>query len=74
MKIRDDIFKAAKVKGINPYKTPFKASELGLKATDYGSFSDYCEDTESSKYNPNVILKPVEFRTDGKPLRYVLIK
>jgi len=74
MKIRDDILKATGVKKINPYKTPFKASDLGLRASDYGSFSDYCEDTESSKYNPNVVLRPVEFTANGKPLRYILIK
>ncbi|MCD6600052.1 MAG: hypothetical protein J7L19_05750 [Dehalococcoidia bacterium] len=52
------IIDAAKVKGIKPFKQPFKPTELGIKASDYGSFSDWCAagTTKSAKYNPRVCL------------------
>lgn len=74
MALKNDILQASRRIGIDPYNDPFKPSELRLNASKYGSFSDYCADTESSKWNSNVILRPVELRKDGKPLRYLLIK
>jgi hypothetical protein len=57
MKLRRDIIASAKNKGINPYTTPFKPSDLGLRASDYGSFSDYCD---------------CLLRTGGEPVSWVL--
>ena len=74
LKLVEDILRAAEASGIDPYRTPFKPSDLGLSAQDYGSFSDYCADTESAQYNSHICLKAVEFRRDGKPLRYILLK
>jgi len=73
MNLCESIIKVAKEKEIDPFKTPFKPSDLGLKATDYGSFSDWCEagETKSAKYNPKVCLKVREYR-GKKPYRYVL--
>ena len=74
MSLREDIVRAAAQRGFDPYLHPFKPCELGLKASDYGCFSDYCEDTVSSQWNRDVILRPVEFRRDGKPMRYLLLQ
>jgi hypothetical protein len=74
MPLKNDILQASNKRGIDPYTDAFKPSELGLKASTYGSFSDYCGNTKSSRWNTSVILKAVEFRKDGKPLRYLLIK
>jgi hypothetical protein len=74
MSLKDDILRASKERGINPYVQPFKPSELGLKSSDYGSFSDYCAKTVSAKWNQNIFLKPVEFDKSGHPRRYLLIK
>ncbi len=74
MPLRDDILQAAETRGINPYSDAFKPSELGLKASDYGSFSDYCADTRSAQWNTQIILRVVEYRRDGKPFRYVLLR
>ncbi len=75
MNLRSDILKAAKSRGIYPFKTPFKPSDLGLKASNYGSFSDWCAigQTESAKYNKRVCLTVVEKTQSGKPYRYLLI-
>jgi len=70
-----NIIEAAKVKGIDPFGIPFKPSDLGLKASDYGSFSDWCgpKDTQSGKWNKHVCLKVAEWRRNGKPYRYLLL-
>ena len=70
-----DIIVAAKSRGINPFTTPFKPVELGLRSSDYGSFSDFCSSktTASGKWNQHVVLKAVEFDKSGRPLRYVLL-
>ena len=75
MSLKNDIIKAAARKGINPYKHPFKPADLGLSASDYGSFSDYCskEETVSGKWNKQVILKVAEFGKTGRPRRYLLL-
>ena len=71
-----DIIAAAKSRGINPFTTPFKPAELGLRSSDYGSFSDFCNSTTttSGKWNQHVVLKAVEFNQSGRPLRYVLLR
>jgi len=74
MGLKEDILRASKKHDINPYIQPFKPSELGLKSSDYGSFSDYCGNTESAKWNQSIILKPVEFNKGGRPWRYLLLK
>jgi len=74
MDLKEDILREAKKRDINPYMQPFKPSELGLKASDYGSFSDYCKDTKSAKWNRSIILDPVEFNKGGRPWRYLLLK
>ncbi len=76
MRLKNDILKAAKVKGIDPYTEPFKPSDLGLIVSDYGSFSDHCskEETVSGKWADDVILTVAERNVGGKLLRYLLIK
>jgi len=74
MDLRRDILIAAKQKGIDPYKDPFSPKDLCLRASDYGSISDYCQETESAKWNSKVILRPVKFGKTGKPRTYILIK
>ena len=72
--LRLDIIRAAKARGIDPFTKPFKPSDLGIKASDYGSFSDWCDkkQTKSGKYNVNVCLSVAEWR-NGKPFKYVLL-
>ena len=74
MGLREDILREAASRNIDPYREPFKPSELGLISSSYGSFSDYCADTTSSKWNKQVILKAVESDRSGRPLRYVLLR
>jgi hypothetical protein len=76
MGLKDDILRASKQRGINPYTQPFKPCELGLDSSKYGSFSDYCpkKKTKSAKWNKEEILEPVEYKKNKQPLRYVLIK
>lgn len=57
MGLVEDIEHSAREHGIDPYTTPFRPRDLGLKASDYGSFSDYCSDTQSAQYNKRVYLK-----------------
>jgi len=71
-KLKSDITVAARRSNIDPYKDPFKASDLGLNASDYGSFSDHCKKgtTKSSKWCGCGLLKLVQ----KKPFRYILMK
>jgi len=73
MKIAEDILRESKRVGIDPYKDPFRPSDLGLNASDYGSFSDWCEDTTSARWNQHVCLEAAKFRKDNKPLKYILL-
>jgi len=75
MGLKEDILKASEGRGINPYKDPFKPSDLGLISSDYGSFSDHCstDDTPSGEWNPDVILKAVEWDQGNRPRKYLLI-
>ena len=73
MKLAEEILKKSKMVGIDPYKEAFKPCDLGIKPNDYGSFSDWCKDTVSAKWNPCICLEAVEFRKDGKPLKYRLL-
>jgi len=75
MGLREDIIEASKRVGIDPFKQPFKPSDLGLVSSDYGSFSDHCSrgDTASGKWASDVILKAVERDRAGRPKRYLLI-
>ena len=76
MRLKEAILKESSIHGIDPYKQPFKPSDLGMKASDYGSFSDYCSETEtrSGKWNKDVILEVAEWTRANKPHRYLLIK
>jgi hypothetical protein len=76
MGLKEDIIKASKRVGIDPYKQPFKPSDLDLNSNDYGSFSDHCskDDTASGKWASDVILKAVEKDCGGRPRKYLLIK
>ena len=68
-KLKDDII--ASSKGIlDPYKDPFRPGDLGLKANNYGSFSDHCplNNTISSKWCGCGTLKCVS----KKPHKYIL--
>lgn len=62
--------------GINPYTDPFKPSDLKIRASDHGSFSDHCaqEETESGKWNKEIILKVAEWTSTGRPYKYLLLK
>jgi hypothetical protein len=73
-KFEKNIISHAQERGIDPYTQPFKANELGLKATDYGSFSDWCKygTTLSAKHNIRACLKVAEHR-NGRPYRYLLL-
>lgn len=70
---KDIIIMAAKIKNIKPYIEEFKPKDLGLIANNYGSFSDYCDNTKSSKWNTRIILKATKFNKSGKPTKYLLI-
>jgi len=74
--LKEDILRASRKRDIDPYNDSFKPSELGLKASKYGSFSDYCSKNEtlSGQYNNNVILKVVERDKANRPRRYLLLK
>ena len=60
--LRNLIIERSKIMGIDPYRHHFKPSDLDIRASDYGSFSDYCapDKTESGKWNQEVILKVAE--------------
>ena len=69
---KEIIEKAAKQNGINPYEESFSPKDLGLDANKFGSFSDYCDNTKSSRYNRIVILKATHFNKGGRPTKYFL--
>ena len=75
-KLKEDILIASKKRDIDPYNKHFKPSDLGLKSSDYGSFSDYCsvEDSASGKHNKVIILKVVERDAGDRPSKYLLLK
>jgi len=75
MNIKEDILNASKKIGINPYTEPFKPSDLGLNSNNYGSFSDYCSeyDSTSGKYTETTILKVAQKDSRGRPFKYLLI-
>jgi len=75
MGLKETILRESAVRGIDPYKQEFRPSDLGIKASEYGSFSDHCseEETQSGQYNREVILKVVERTLTGRPRKYVLL-
>ena len=75
-KLKKEILRKATDKGMDPYENAFKPSDLAIKADKYGSFSDFCSsrDTISGKWNKETILKPVEWKKNNKPHKYLLIK
>lgn len=75
MTLKKDILDRSGSRGIDPYTQAFKPSDLGLKASDYGSFSDYCSEDEtcSGKWNPEVILKVMEWK-GIRPYKYLLLR
>lgn len=75
MKIKEDILNASKKVGINPYTEPFKPSDLSLNSNQYGSFSDYCSenDSTSGKYTETTVLKVAQRDSSGKPFKYLLL-
>jgi hypothetical protein len=62
-------------RGSDPYRQAFKPLDLGIKACDCGSFSDYCskDETCSGKWNPEIVLRVVKWTPGGKPHKYVLL-
>ncbi len=76
MGLKEDILQASLAHGIDPYTQAFKPSDLGLKASAYGAFSDHCSkvETRSGKWNKDVILKVEQWTKAGKPYKYLLIK
>jgi len=76
MGLREAILRESAACGIDPYKQAFKPADLGIRASDYGSFSDHCskDETQSGQYHGEVILKVVEWTQTGKPLKYVLLR
>jgi hypothetical protein len=75
MKLKEAILEQSRICGLDPYKQPFKPADIGIKASDYGSFSDYCskDETCSGKWNQDIILKVVEWTRSGKPKKYLLL-
>ena len=71
MGLRDDILESAKAKGINPYITPFKPSDLGLNPNNYRSFSGYCA-TKEGQYNEHAFLKVAQ-RRGKRPYKYLVL-
>jgi len=71
----EDIIRAAQKLGIDPFQMLFTPKDLNLKASDYGSFADWCspEEAKSGKWNKYVCLKVAEHSNSGKPRRYVLL-
>jgi len=70
------IIAAGEQRDIDPYAKPFKPGDLGIKATRYGSFSDWCSRsaTKSGKYIPQVYLALAANRvSDRKPTHYLLL-
>ncbi len=76
MNLKEDIVEASKHFGIDPYSQPFKPSDLDLKPSNYGSFSDHCskDETLSGHWSSDIILKVAEKDTKGRPYKYLLIK
>jgi hypothetical protein len=76
MGLRDAILRASRLKGIDPYRQPFKPSDIGINANDWGSFSDYCSDgeTQSGKWNKEVILEVAEWTRSDRAYKYLLKK
>jgi len=70
-----DIIRAAQKVNINPFRTPFTPKDLKLRASDYGSFADWCSpaNAKSGKYNKHVCLKVYDRHDNGKPMRYILL-
>jgi hypothetical protein len=75
MSLKQDILKESNSRGWDPFTRPFKPSDLGLNANQYGSFSDYCASNEtiSGQYNPSVVLKVAERSLSRRPKKYLLI-
>ena len=73
MKIAEEIQEKARNLGINPFNTPFTPKDLGITASNYGSFSDFCDNTKSSRWNSHVCLKAVEFNKGHRPTKYLLL-
>lgn len=71
MGLRDDILESAKTKGINPYITPFKPSDLDLNPNNYRSFSSYCA-TKEGQYNERNFLKVAQ-RRGKRPYKYLVL-
>jgi len=71
----EDIIQAAQKVNTDPFKTPFRPKDLGLRASNYGSFADWClpKEARSGKWNKHVCLKVAEWNDSGKPTRYVLL-
>lgn len=71
----EDIIQAAQKVNIDPFKTPFRPKDLGLRASDYGSFADWCSSAEakSGRWSNHVCLTVVQRDSAGKPMRYVLL-
>lgn len=66
------IKQAAKRKRFDLRNKAFAPKDIGLTANQYGSFSDYCDNTKSSIYNKRVILTAVEFGKGKRPKKYKL--
>jgi len=75
MNLKEAILEASGIRGIDPYMQPFKHADSGIKASDFGSFSDHCapNETRSGKYHPDVILRVCDRTRTGKSLRYLLL-
>lgn len=75
-KLKKDILAASSRQGIDPYKEPFAPIDLGLNASDYGAFADYCseDETQSAVHNPKILLRVVEWDKGGRAKKYLLLK
>ena len=72
-KLAEDILRESKRVGIDPYKDAFRARDLGLDASDYVSFSYWCENTTSANWSGYVCLEVAETDRSGKPFKYRLL-
>jgi len=71
----EDIIQAAQKVNIDPFETLFRPKDLGLRASDYGSFADWClpAEAKSGKWNKHVCLRVAKRNDAGKPTQYILL-
>lgn len=74
----DHILAVAPSRGWDPYRQPFRPSDLGIVASDYGSFLDWCPDEQhggsvSGRRDRRVCLRVKTRDGTGSPVTYLLL-